>query len=146
MKPRKNGCATWRRLRPWKDADLKVIREGELPKAQIFNAFFLYNAEDNNEKILRLIKGRKRTMHEQLENPKGYRSSTESANTAHVILLIDDQSIKKLKTCGYKVSFKLGEVTIRLKDNKPKTSSGGQSKGKSETVGTTASKNRTEPP
>lgn len=74
------------------------------------------------------------------------RRGTESANTAHVILSIDDQSIKKLKTCGYKVSFKLGEVTIRLKDNKLKTSSGDQSKGKSETAGTTASKNRTEPP
>lgn len=49
-------CNVVPRFKLWEDADLKVLRGENLPKAQIFNAFFPNSAEDNNEKNLRLIK------------------------------------------------------------------------------------------
>lgn len=44
-------------LKPLEDAKLKALKGGsDLPKSLIFNVFFPNSAEDNNEKILRLIR------------------------------------------------------------------------------------------
>lgn len=89
-------------LKSWEDADLKALRGVEVPKAQIFNAFFPKTAEDSNEKILKLIKVQNKRLY--MNNWRILKRGTEGANTAYITLSIDDQSAKKLKTSRFKVS------------------------------------------
>lgn len=100
-------------ITPWEGARLKAAED--LPKAVKINAFFPNSAEDNNEKILKLVgkqnDGLKTSQWRVLKR-------TQEGVSAHLTLSIDKSSQDVLKARGHRISYKFGQVTMRDKSAK----------------------------
>jgi hypothetical protein len=99
-------------LSPWEGAKLKAVEKKDLPKAIIVNAFFPDSVEDNNERILKLLRGQNDGL-----STAGWRilRRTQEGSAVHLTMSIDGPSCENLKKIGYKASFKFGQVGIRPK-------------------------------
>jgi hypothetical protein len=99
-------------LSPWEGAKLKAVEEKDLPKAIIVNAFFPDSVEDNNERILKLLRGQNDGL-----STADWRilRRTQEGSAVHLTMSIDGPSCENLKKTGYKASFKFGQVGIRPK-------------------------------
>lgn len=99
-------------LTPWEGAKLKVVDEADLPRSKILSAYFPNSAEDDSEKILKLVKAQNQHL-----TPNGWKiiRRNNEGKAAHLIMSVDLASIARLKSNGYKVSYKFGKVTLHNK-------------------------------
>jgi hypothetical protein len=98
-------------LQTWEGANLKVVDEGEIPKAKVLMAYFPGSSQDSSETILKYL---------QCQNEGLQATSWKILNriddrgTAQLVLAVDPRSAEKLQRDPC-VHFKFTYVMLRLR-------------------------------
>lgn len=97
-------------LKPWNDAELKVVAEDDVPKARIVVGYFPEQAETSNEMILGLLEG------QNTDLSVGYWKVLKRIIRGGIVELtisIDPISADVLQQKGHRVNYGYGSALVR---------------------------------
>lgn len=107
--------ATWlkdvtKTLTPWENAELIALDEKDVPRPEMFHAFFPLSADFSNERLMRLIESQNDEI-----STAGWRILNRSNANRHAewTLNIDVDSLKTLSERNFVLNFRFGETQLR---------------------------------
>lgn len=100
-------------LKPWETANLKVVREDELPRPKIFFVYLPRCRNEDNEKILRRLG----VQNKELRNAewKILARKDRENDFLQLTMSVGHKTAETLKASGYKVNWLFGAVHFRPK-------------------------------
>lgn len=109
-------------LKLWDGAKARVVDGDDIPNLFTVSAYFAQSAERSTEDILKFVKGQNKDLRTDFwKILNRYNEGT----SAFITLSVDHLSMATLKTNNMTIRYRIGEVTLRLR-NKPKVAVAGE--------------------
>ncbi|XP_062712521.1 uncharacterized protein LOC134289869 [Aedes albopictus] len=97
-------------LSPWENAELIALDEKDIPRPEVFHAFFPLSADYSDERLRGLIESQNDGL-----STKGWRILTRSNANKHAewMLNVDEGSLEILSQRNFILNFRFGETQLR---------------------------------